>query len=74
MHLVEDKDSFLIEERVAQLYQMIKKLNEGERGIILLYLEGKKYEEIADITGFSTTNIGTRLNRIKQKLKNQIIK
>ena len=53
---------------------MIKKLNEGERGIILLYLEGKKHEEIADIRGFSTTNIGTRLNRIKQKLKNQIIK
>lgn len=74
IHFAESTDSFLMDERMAQLYQMIKKLNEGERGIILLYLEGKKYEEIADITGFSATNIGTKLNRIKQKLKNQIIK
>lgn len=74
IHITESNDSLFIEERITHLYQLIKKLNEGERGIILLYLEGKKYEEIADITGFSTTNIGTKLNRIKQKLKNQIIK
>ena len=35
-------------------------------------LEGKNYDEIATITGFTTTNIGTRLGRIKQKLKSQI--
>ena len=44
------------------------------KGLILLFLEGKKYEEIAEITGLSTTNVGTRISRIKKKLKEQIIK
>tara|TARA_R110002020_G_scaffold387546_1_gene598296 strand:+ start:103514 stop:104002 length:489 start_codon:yes stop_codon:yes gene_type:complete len=64
----------IMEERIALLYAHIKNLSIVERGIILLYLEDKNYEEIASITGFSSTNIGTRLNRIKQKLKAQIKK
>lgn len=62
----------VMEERIAWLYQNIQELNVVEKGIILLYLEGRNYEEISNITGFSTTNIGTRISRIKQKLKNQI--
>ncbi len=34
----------------------------------------KSYEEIADITGISETNVGTKLSRIKDKLKMQINK
>jgi len=64
----------LIEERMSILYNHIKSLNTVEKGIILLFLEGKPYDEIAVITGFTKTNIGTRLNRIKEKLKKQIIK
>jgi RNA polymerase sigma-70 factor (ECF subfamily) len=45
-----------------------------EKGLILLYLEGKNYDEISNITGFTATNIGTRLSRIKKKLKTQIQK
>ena len=63
-----------MEERITLLYAHIKKLSIVERGIILLHLEGKSYDEIAIITGFTNTNIGTRLARIKQKLKTQIIK
>lgn len=62
----------VMEERVKTLYKVIKKLNKIERSIILLYLEGKNYEEIAEITGFTKTNIGTRINRIKTKLKSFI--
>ena len=56
------------------LYAHIKKLDTVEKGIVLLYLEGKSYEEIAGITGFTITNVGTRLARIKQKLSSQIKK
>jgi len=62
------------EEQVAILYAQIKQLNAVEKGIILLYLEDKPYEEIASITGFTVTNIATRLGRIKQKIKSQINK
>jgi RNA polymerase sigma factor (sigma-70 family) len=60
------------QERVDALYTQIKTLNPIEKGIILLYLEGNNYDEIAAITGFTSTNVGTRLGRIKQKLISQI--
>jgi RNA polymerase sigma-70 factor (ECF subfamily) len=69
-----DSVDTVMEERITLLYAHIKKLSIVEKGIILLHLEGKNYDEIAAITGFTTTNIGTRLGRIKQKLKSQIKK
>ncbi len=62
------------EERLNILYKHIHELNIIEKGIILLYLEGKNYEEIANITGFTKTNVSTKLSRIKIKLKNKIKK
>jgi len=67
-----DHSDHLKQERIEELYARIRRLNTLEKGIILLYLEGKNYEEIAAITGFSSTNVGTRLNRIKQKIISQI--
>jgi RNA polymerase sigma-70 factor (ECF subfamily) len=69
-----EKVDTLMDERIQLIYAQIKKLNAIEKGVILLYLEGKNYEEIGVITGFTPSNVGTRLNRIKQKLKSQIIK
>lgn len=37
--------------------------------MILLWLEERSYEEIAQIIGISKNNVGVRLNRIKDKLK-----
>lgn len=64
----------LMEERLEILYASIKTLGDMDRGIIFLFLEGKKHEEIAEITGLTTTNIGTRMARIKEKLKKRIFK
>ncbi len=62
------------EERLKVLYAHINGLNELEKGLMLLLLEGKKYEEISIITGLSPSNVGTKISRIKQKLKTQIVK
>ena len=69
-----EQEDTIIEDRIELLHTQIKKLNIIEKGIILLYLEGKNYDEIAEITGFTNTNVGTRLSRIKEKLKTQILK
>ncbi len=69
-----DSNDQIREDRFETLYALIRKLNVIEKGIILLYLEGKSYEEMAFITGFTSTNIGTRLARIKQKLITEIKK
>ena len=54
---------------LQQLYGMINRLGQLEKSIILLYLEEKSYEEIADITGLTVTNVATKLSRIKEKLR-----
>ncbi len=60
------------EERLKMLYEQIGQLNVLEKGIMLLLLEGKKYEEIAEITGLTPSNVGTRISRIKGKLKSRL--
>src|SRR5690606_24469489 len=60
------------EEKIQQMYSQIKKLNLFDRGIIFLFLEGKSYEEMAEISGISVSNVGTRMSRIKAKLKSGI--
>ena len=39
-----------------------------DRGIVLLWLEGVSYDEIAAITGITVANVGVKLHRIKEKL------
>lgn len=51
------------------LYQCIDELDEINKAIILLYLDGNQHEEIADVIGISKTNVGTRIGRIKEQLK-----
>ncbi|MEO6868522.1 MAG: sigma factor-like helix-turn-helix DNA-binding protein, partial [Ginsengibacter sp.] len=62
------------EEKWRILKMEIDNLNLLEKGIVILYLENKSYEEIGHIIGISTTNVGTKLSRIKEKLKKQISK
>lgn len=73
LEYTETKDQ-LFEERVKLLYEHIKALDSLEKGIVLLYMEEKSYEEIAQITGLTASNVGTRLSRIKAKLKQQMTK
>ncbi|MDL2255244.1 sigma-70 family RNA polymerase sigma factor [Parabacteroides sp. OttesenSCG-928-G06] len=54
---------------VRELYALIERLNKLERAIIFLYLEDRPYKEIADIIGITPTNVSTKINRIKEKLK-----
>ena len=63
----------VFEERIKTLYEQIHQLNVLEKGLMLLLLEGKSYSEIAEITGLTPSNVGTRISRIKTKLKSKII-
>lgn len=55
--------------QVKQLYSRIHSLGLIDRGIILLWLEGLSYDEIAAIVGISVQNVSVRLVRIKNQLK-----
>ncbi|RXG12170.1 RNA polymerase sigma-70 factor (ECF subfamily) [Leeuwenhoekiella aestuarii] len=70
-HIAEHRDQ-ADEENLKRIYTQIQKLNLLEKGLILLYLEGKSHEEISEIIGISKSNVGTRISRIKEKLKTQL--
>ncbi len=54
--------------RLEAIYAAIRRLPKADRALILLQLEGFRYEEIAGTLGISPTNVGARLTRIRQKL------
>lgn len=56
-------------ESLNQLYAAIRQLSEIDRAVILLYLEEKSYQEIAEIIGTNANSIGVRINRVKGRLK-----
>ena len=55
----------------AKLLALIHRLKAVDRQIMLLYLEGDAAEQIAEITGFSASNIATKIHRIKRLLSHQ---
>lgn len=56
------------DERITWLYEEIHQLNEVDRSICLLFLDGFSYKEMAMILGISESNIGVKINRIKKQL------
>ncbi|SFW19535.1 sigma-70 family RNA polymerase sigma factor [Cellulophaga fucicola] len=63
----------VFEERLKMVYAQIQQLNVLEKALMLLLLEGKQYDEIAEIVGITASNVGTKISRIKQKMKNNIL-
>lgn len=57
-------------EEIKEMYRLIRQLKTLERAVILLYLEEKSYQEIADITGLSLSHVAVKLKRTKEKLIN----
>jgi RNA polymerase sigma factor (sigma-70 family) len=66
---IEDKKELTIDEDLQQLYKAIEYLSDVEKSIVLLYLEDKPYEEIAEITGITANYVAVKMNRIKEKLR-----
>ncbi len=56
------------EERFAALRSCIQTLKEGDRSIIILYLEGIAYKEISEITGLTENHIAVKMKRIRKTL------
>lgn len=67
--LTAEEYDYEFEENLKLLHKAIEQLTGVEKSIILLYLEDKKYEEIAEITGITQNYVRVKMNRIKKKLK-----
>ena len=55
--------------RVAILMECIDELGPLDKALVLMHLDGYSYADIGDVLGISATNAGTKLGRIKERLR-----
>ena len=59
-------------EQLQMMYNVISTLDALQKSIIMMWLDGFQYDQIAEVTGLKPTNVAVRLHRIKEKIKKQI--
>jgi RNA polymerase sigma-70 factor (ECF subfamily) len=42
------------------------------KALVILYLDGNSYDEIAEVLGITTTNVATKISRLKQRLRREL--
>lgn len=61
-------------EDIRQLRQFIQELDEMNRALMILYLDGNSHQEISTVLNISVSNVGTKISRIKEKLREKFKK
>lgn len=59
------------DERLAVLRRLMDQLDHLNRALLVLYLDDRSYRDIADVLGISETNVATKLNRLKLRLRDE---
>lgn len=54
---------------LAALETVIAELDPLNRALLLLYLDERSHREIAEILGIGESNVGTKINRLKQRVR-----
>jgi RNA polymerase sigma factor (sigma-70 family) len=57
---------------IEALYEFIDSLDPLHKPLVLLYLDGYSYLEMAEILGISETNVATKLSRLKETMRKQL--
>jgi RNA polymerase sigma factor (sigma-70 family) len=79
-HVISDEERLLeaIDDTQSQpedirlLYQFIGTLDPLSKALVLLYLDGNNYQEIAEVLGISETNVATKISRLKKTMKQEL--
>src|ERR1700694_6030538 len=58
-------------EDIRLLYDFIETLDQLNKALALLYLDGNSYAEIAGVLEISETNVATKINRLKNSMKQE---
>ena len=70
----EEKKPDLQDERLKLMHTAIAGLNKIEKAIVMLHLDEKSNEEIAEIVGITQNYVRVKMNRIKIKLSKTVKK
>ena len=79
-HVLSDNERVLeaVDERanppddIQLLYQVIDGLDPLNKALMLLYLDGNSYAEVAEVLGITETNVATKISRLKKTMKEQL--
>ena len=80
-HIVSDEERLLsaVDDTAADsadiqtIHEIIASLDVMSRSLMLLYLDGYGTAEIAQVLGISETNAATRINRVKQQMRQKFL-
>jgi RNA polymerase sigma factor (sigma-70 family) len=59
-------------DQLRTLYELIAAFDPLNKALLLLYLDGNSSQEISDVLGISATNVATKINRLKENMKQQV--
>lgn len=68
----DEKKSEVQDEKLKLMHKAIAGLNKVEKAIVMLHLDDKSNEEIAEIVGITQNYVRVKMNRIKTKLSKTI--
>jgi RNA polymerase sigma-70 factor (ECF subfamily) len=66
---IQQLDAALDHDDVSLLYGAIARFDELDRALLLMYLDGHPHQEIGEVLGMTTTNVATRIGRLKARLR-----
>lgn len=61
-------------EKYEVLYLLVKQLDEIDKMLMTLHLDGYSNPEISEITGMTTNNVGVKIHRLKSRIVEQLKK
>ena len=64
-----NEEDTALKEQVEELRAVINRLGHIDRALIMLWLDGYSYEEMAEVTGLMQSNVAVKLMRAKNKIK-----
>lgn len=66
------RETTLLEEdpMVVRLYELIDRLESGDKVLMIMYLEQMRQGDIAEVLGIKESAVNKRIERIKKKLRN----
>ncbi|MEM9889055.1 MAG: sigma-70 family RNA polymerase sigma factor [Bacteroidota bacterium] len=66
-------EKWTLEADIELLYTCIRQLNDKDKSVIMLYLEGLSYKEMETVLGIKQNALAVRVNRIKKNIRKQFI-
>lgn len=66
------RDTLESDDAVRALHRVIATMDVLDRALLLLYLDEYSYREIGEVLGLTETNVATKINRLKQRLRDDL--